>query len=216
MSTTAGSPRAVEQMGPVFDTLGWTQTDWNAMFDPSTWAGADEAGSPGERNFHNARRWLLNPPAPFRVRVSAATVRQTYQTYGTGARSVLNAYAAGASPRFVDRYSTTNPTWLPEPLYAWRYSQFAEMSEPEATGWAYTQLMGQNSWEYAGGRVHPAGSNQPITAWIARFGPTAYLWVLAGYTLEEATTMQDDGTLVSEEQLRVIVALTGVVLPTGV
>ncbi|MGV8846045.1 hypothetical protein [Tessaracoccus sp.] len=83
-----------------------------------------------------------------------------------------------------------------------------DLSEPEAVGWAHTALFSTNRLR----RLR----RQYIRTWLDRFGPKAYLWVLAGYDLKEATSMQKAGDLVSEDQLRVMVALNGRTLPAGV
>ena len=92
------------------------------------------------------------------------------------------------------------------------------MTEAAATGWAFTGT--GRTVPYEPSRSSAYAQEQlvlaRITAWTDRFGPDAYLHVLAGFTLDEAIALQDGGTTVTEQQLRVMIALTGVVLPAGI
>ena len=60
-----------------------------------------------------------------------------------------------------------------------------------------------------------------LRLWVRHLGPQSYLWALAGYTLPEAKRLQARGirrtsARISNQQLRVEVALTGPTLPVGV
>ncbi|MGV8847004.1 MAG: hypothetical protein ACOH1Y_18350 [Propionicimonas sp.] len=134
--------------------------------------------------------------------------RPAQMAHGSDAEAVLNAYADAASNRFVDAYLSHSQLWLDTSAsvsHAWTVTTTTlHLPEVEAVGWAYTDVLGAY-FPYA-----------VITAWTNAFGPAAYLWVLAGYDLAEAVALRDTGTVITEDQLRVMVALAGVILPAGI
>ncbi|MGV8910941.1 MAG: hypothetical protein ACOH1Y_18370 [Propionicimonas sp.] len=179
---------------------------WDELLDARTWAGVDAV--PGFRSpqtvIVDIQHWFrFSAPTPPES-ITPAVVRATYRTYGIRARLVLDAYIGGASARFADAYLSRRPDRV-DVTTAWdRTLARTGITEPQAVGWAYTDLYRRDT------------PDPSITAWTTRFGPAAYLWVLAGYTLDEATKMRDAGTVVTDAQLRVMVALNGVTLSEGV
>ncbi|MGV8846079.1 hypothetical protein [Tessaracoccus sp.] len=189
-------PTAEVTVLAVFTRMGWTAADWDDLDNPNNFTGFALV------HHWRLREWLRDPPAPFRVPVSAATVRETFAVYGHVTWEVLQVYAAGASARFVAAHTSRHRADLLDA--AWDEAQDIRMSERAATGWALTdQLVNGRTW----GRVD---------RWTLRFGESAYLWVLAGYTFEEARDMRTAGTMPGEDQLRVMAALNGKTLPPGI
>ncbi|MGV8846047.1 MAG: hypothetical protein ACOH1Y_17930 [Propionicimonas sp.] len=192
---------------------GWTQADWDDLLDQGTW------GETSDQVFKTVRSWLRRPPVWFQAPVTPAQVREMTALYGAGVPSALNALADGASERFVaavlgNRLNVRTPT------SAWEQCQDAHLSEPEAVGWAHTNHLNQINHH-----LHFSQPQQPsivetarwsIPLWVAWFGPTAYLWVLAGFTQAEAVAIRDAGTVVTDDQLRVMAALNGAALPAGI
>ncbi|MGV8910143.1 MAG: hypothetical protein ACOH1Y_14275 [Propionicimonas sp.] len=155
---------------------------------------------------NGVRHWLRTQHEPLPATITPDLIRDTYQVWGRQARTVLNAYVAGASPRFVAAYISCGHDEA-HVRRAWELTQDAGLDEPAATGWALTGQL----------KVRGAQTTvEVITAWVTLFGPAAYLCVLAGYDLGEAAAIHDAGELVTEDQLRVMAALNGVVLPEGI
>ncbi|MGV8846061.1 MAG: hypothetical protein ACOH1Y_16890 [Propionicimonas sp.] len=188
-----------------FARTGWTEADWDDLYDRDTWTG------PNTDLQYCIQEWLRHPPKHFEVPVTPATVRATLARFGTRAPLALNAYAAGASKRFVGALTDLAPQ-VHNPDGVWWYTTKLGLTEPEAVGWALT---GDLLWPVYG--VDSLPHSAPfVTRWVDRFGPKAYLWVLAGYDLTEAVALQAAGTVVTEDQLRVMVALNGTVLPDDI
>ncbi|MGV8846101.1 hypothetical protein [Tessaracoccus sp.] len=99
-----------------------------------------------------------------------------------------------------------------DPTGGWDIARLAGLAEPAAVGWALAGYLQPPD----GLARDDAGAAALITGWTDLWGPTAYLWVLAGFAGAEATAMRDAETTMSEEQLRVMVALAGVTLPDGI
>ncbi|MGV8846067.1 MAG: hypothetical protein ACOH1Y_14280 [Propionicimonas sp.] len=197
MPTT--TPPSWGVLSPVFARMGWTPADWAALDDPATWPARVKM------KYHGLLgEWLRDPPPHFNTPVSPALVRDTFTAHPGWAALILNTYAAGASERFVnlyiDRHQGVNFVGM-----AWAEAQHHDMSEPSATGWALTN--------HQLGLPH---HRQEISSWVRLFGPTAYLWPLAGYDLDEAIAMSDVGWPPADEQLRVMAILNGHTLPAGI
>ena len=187
-----------------FTQAGWTSQDWNCLYGTVS-QGRNAIGQT------QLRAWMRNPPTMYPYGVSPSTVLDALAMFGEQCPEALNAYAGGATPRFVATFLTHHPNGSPEEAWQALYEDLG-LTEPEAIGWACTFLLyTREGWPLTRAVIEPE-----IAAWTDRFGPTAYLHVLAGFDLAEATALQDAGTTVSEQQLRVMVALTGVVLPAGV
>lgn len=187
---------------------GWTAHDWNTLDDELF---AEDFDSTTLANgFYQVREWLRHPPA-FENPVTPTLVRETITAFGVQAVFALNGYAAGASPEFVAAFLVRHPEGNPE--VGWGYAQRAHLDGPSAAGWVLTGLLNQDLTEDG----HTTGLQviRHIRVWTAAFGPTAYLWVLAGFDLGEATTLVTDQGPVSEERLRVMAALNGADLPTS-
>ncbi|MGV8910152.1 MAG: hypothetical protein ACOH1Y_14320 [Propionicimonas sp.] len=180
----------------VFTRMGWTAADWDDLDNPNNFTGFALV------HHWRLREWLRDPPAPFRVPVSAATVRETFALYGHVTWEVLQVYAAGASARFVAAHLSCHRAGLL--AVAWDEAQENALSERAATGWALTSHLVAHRWGVG------------VDRWAFRFGEAAYLWVLAGYTFEEARDMRTAGTMPGEDQLRVMAALNGKTLPPGI
>ncbi|MGV8910657.1 MAG: hypothetical protein ACOH1Y_16900 [Propionicimonas sp.] len=188
-----------------FTRLGWTAAEWEDLYNQ---------GTPASISQHYLQEWLVSPPERFAASISPDLVRETFALYGSLAQHVLNAYAAGASARFVNTYAGQHE-WLGHTIKdTWADLADLGLSEAACTGWAH---IGGHRWPTGGHDASlGAGNDSLVARWVNQFGPASYLWVLAGYTLDEATNMRDSGTVVSEKQLRVMVALAGVVLPDGI
>ncbi|MGV8846085.1 hypothetical protein [Tessaracoccus sp.] len=181
-------PGYMSTCSPELALMGWTVADWDALDDPGTW---DRTNI----NWHfHVRDWLSFPPKQFEVLVSPQQVRDALIVHGVYVREALDAYAAGASERFVTAFQRRCP--VETAVTAWQRATWAGLSEPAAFGWAQAGMLAE-------------GMDQQKAAWVAQLGPDAYLWVLAGYTLEETTAMRDAGATVSNEQLQVQAALAG-------
>ncbi|MGV8846054.1 MAG: hypothetical protein ACOH1Y_16925 [Propionicimonas sp.] len=184
--------------------IGWTTQDWDDLDDYRTWGQVDE------QNHQRVRYWLRHPPERFDVPVSPGLVRETTARYGRQTPGALNAYAAGASERFVAAHLAHGLRVLNADI-AWGACRHSSLSEVSSTGWALTgQLVVVDTgttW---------TGLLDRILQWAALFGEFAYLWVLAGFTFEEATVMQAAGPPASKDQLRVMAALNGFTLPAGI
>jgi len=133
---------------------------------------------------------------------------------------MLTVIGAGVPERFAIAFLDRNPdSTAPLLLNGWRNAITLRLNEEEASGWAATgYLRGQFYTQTAGqtglGRDAMAAE---IGAWTNRFGPGAFLWVLAGFTLDEAVELRKNGTVITSEQLHVMVALNGAtVLPASV
>ncbi|MGV8846044.1 hypothetical protein [Tessaracoccus sp.] len=187
--------------------IGWTAADWDDLMDASTWE--------GPADHQDIQWWLENPPLQFAWHpITPTQFRETCTRYGKNAGYVLSAYAEGAAPRFVDVFIGAGPVIPAEASVmrarlAWMNAKELRLSEDQAVGWAHADLLIVDL-------LRTPDGVPVITTWIARFGPTAYLWVLAGYTLDEATAMQDAGTVITDDQLRVAVTLKGITLPAGI
>ncbi|MGV8910658.1 MAG: hypothetical protein ACOH1Y_16905 [Propionicimonas sp.] len=113
-----------------------------------------------------------------------------------------------------------------DPEAAWAFACQVGLSEPEAVGWALTGYLHgppgprrrlDDGAYLACARAHySARKASQIGKWTRLFGPAAYLWPLAGFTLDEATEMWEAGNAPTEGQLRVMAALAGPALPAGV
>ncbi|MGV8847010.1 hypothetical protein [Tessaracoccus sp.] len=177
------------------------------LLDVTTWVGVYPPGFTSHSQAPlEISEWLENDEPFYAPGTTPALTqgRRIFTTHGVKARQVLDAYAAGASPRFVDAWLTPSPLQAGRATHAdgaWQCATFMHLPEPEAVGWAYTDLLVHNEWA--------------ITTWVDSLGPTSYLWVLAGFTLAEAAAMRDGGT-VTDQQLRVMVALNGTSLPAGI
>ncbi|MGV8846046.1 MAG: hypothetical protein ACOH1Y_17935 [Propionicimonas sp.] len=184
-----------------FTRMGWSDQDWAELTDPATWAQVSSGHLEYVLNF------LDHEPEAF---VTPVTVREVFIRYGKDGGHVLTAYADGASPRFVDAFTGVTRQRLNDTVgamrarLAWMNAKELRLPEDQAIGWVHADLL-----DYVDQQV-------VITAWVDLFGPKAYLWPLAGFTLTEATALEADGTVVSEDQLRVMAALAGAVLPAGV
>ncbi|MGV8910944.1 MAG: hypothetical protein ACOH1Y_18390 [Propionicimonas sp.] len=187
-----------------FARIGWAEADWDALDDVGTWAGVNV-----DRHLC-VRRWLRDAPERFEVPVSPAVARETFAVYGQRTPQVLNALAGGATARFVDAYLTL---WGADVDTAWTFACQVGLAEPEAVGWAHTDRLVISKW--VGKQPHILRGSA-IRPWLDRFGPVSYLWVLAGFTLDETAAMVEGGATVSEGQLRVMAALNGVSLPAGI
>jgi len=209
------SSRAVEQ----FLAMGWTAEDWQDLDQEMT----DRAGGQvrgvstgygvSADRVTNIREWLRMPPESFAAPMTTGTVRETFATHGVLTSIVLDAYAAGASTRFVDAFFTAPGQF--DVRKAWAITSTARLSEPAAVGWALTGRL----CSAAGPGVAEENENivdVRVTPWTDLFGSNAYLHILAGFTFAEAIELKDTGVHISEEQLRVMVALAGVVLPAGI
>ncbi|MGV8847006.1 MAG: hypothetical protein ACOH1Y_18360 [Propionicimonas sp.] len=177
--------------------------DWEDVVNPATWEGVTVPGFRSPRTvIVDIQRWLrFTDPLPT---IWITVVRATYRTYGTRARLVLDAYTSGATARFVTAYLSRREGAV-DVREAWHQTLARTgITEPQAVGWAYTDLYRRDT------------PDPSITAWSTRFGPAAYLWVLAGYDLAEAWAIQASGTIPTDEQLRVMVALAGYTLPAGI
>ncbi|MGV8846048.1 MAG: hypothetical protein ACOH1Y_17925 [Propionicimonas sp.] len=186
------------RVSPEFARMGWTTADWLTLSSRCL----------------SLRGWLQFPPETFHQNVSPGLALELDTLYGARAPMVLNALAAGASTRFVATILGDRPQPIPaSPQVVWRWAQRAGLDEPGACGWAHTDLLNRKS-------SSPVTEKRAMLAlipqWVDRFGPKAYLWVLAGFTLAEATAMQEAETVVTEDQLRVMAALNGVSLPAGI
>ena len=190
-----------------FAAIGWTAQQWDdtyqALFPASP--------KPGSKALAN---WLRNPPKELvnhlGVPITPAMVLQLLDRYGTQTPRVLTGLTAGASERFAATY--LNPKWRHHSratTTGWAYAQSIGLTEPHATGWAPTGYLN------ARGKT-PGGPTKLIRTWTTQFGPDAYLYVLAGFDLDEAVAMRDAKTLPTEDQVRVMVALNGHTLPDGV
>ncbi|MGV8847005.1 MAG: hypothetical protein ACOH1Y_18355 [Propionicimonas sp.] len=183
---------------------------WDKLVDAATWEGVTVPGFGSPRAvIADIQRWLsvADTGQLDILRFTPALVRATYRTYGIRARLVLAAYAAGASEEFVTAYlSRRDHAAVVHVQQAWHQTRTgsAGVTEHEAVGWAHTDL------------YRPDTPDPAITSWTKALGPAAYLWVLAGYNLDEAVAMRDAGTPVTDQQLRVMVALAGTTLPAGI
>ncbi|MGV8910945.1 MAG: hypothetical protein ACOH1Y_18395 [Propionicimonas sp.] len=193
--------------------IGWTEADWTALMVEGLTAGAVDASTASARLV--VRQWLLSPPPKFVAAVTPLTVRVTFAVHGRSTPGVLDAYAAGASERFVDAFlnGRHDRVGQEEPLDGWTCARAAHLREPAATGWALTGRLMQSS--LLGRGLSLGVLARHIRLWVDRCGETAYLWVLAGFTMDEATAMLD-GSVVTDEQLRVMVDLNGMALPAGI
>jgi len=191
-----------------YTQAGWTSSDWNLLYLHGVVHHQEDYFSPGRQEL---RAWMRNPPSMYPNGVTPADTNDAFTAYGSQTPEALNARAAGASARFVAAFMGAHRGGKPE--YAWAIlHDDLGLVEAEATGWAATRYLSAGQGRTPG----PPGVNPVVTRWRDRFGPTSYLYVLGGYDIEEATTMQEAGTPVSEQQLRVMVALRGIVLPAGI
>ena len=184
-----------------FARMGWTFDDWDDL-DEATWDGL-----PADRHLE-LRVWLRNPPV-FKTSLSPAVVREVTARFRRWARQALDAYAAGASSRFIAVFILRHQDG--NPAAAWKYAYSTGMAEEIAAGWAATDLLYLRPWP-----TNHRGDKQlvldRIMPWLDRFGSYGHLYVLAGYTLEEAVAIDDaalrNGTpRVTREQLEAMVAL---------
>ena len=206
-----------------FEAMGWSADDWHDVDrDLALMFGSPlgrPSGSAAPRSRYTLREWLRDPPAVFEAPVTRAMVLHAVRAHGYGlAPMALEASAAGASTRFVDAFLTNFQTEFrfatARPDVAWATAWLAGLSEPEATGWALTGLLLADPDGDAVIDVGLIGAR--LTPWVDRLGPTSYLFLLAGYTLEEAEALRDAGKSPTGEQLRVMAALNGHTLPPGV
>ena len=208
VSRASGVPGSVIYPDGVagFARIGWSTRDWDDLYDfltasPQLAAGATVLAS-----------WLRHPPAVFVAALTPDQVRDVFARHGKRAGQVLRAMAAGASERFVVAFS--GPPWnamiAPTAVNAWRDAVVVlGLTEKQATGWAAT------GWLQAPAKTQEESAGL-ILVWTDRFGSSAYLWPLAGFTLDEATAMRDHKSSPTQDQLRVMVALNGHILPDGV
>ncbi|MGV8847007.1 hypothetical protein [Tessaracoccus sp.] len=196
-----------------FTGHGWTAAQWDDLC--TFYAGHDQAGG------QEVAYWLRHPPATFATPITPTMIRDLFDRYEELTFHVLTAIAAGASERFCAGFF--NPQWHRRDHVAvvdgWAQATALNLTEPEAVGWAATDYLGCLR-DPAVLRGVPSLSRAQlavlIRTWISFFGPTAYLYVLAGYDLDEAVAMRDAKTSPTPEQLRVMVALAGHTLPAGV
>ena len=197
-----------------FTSLGWTADDWRGVDELADDLLGEVVGLGLMRGtFINLREWLRQPPAVFKNHLSPALVRETLGKHDLLTSTILDAYAAGASARFVDAFLAGPGT--KDVMTAWAITQCAHLSEPEAVGWALTGRVKVYAGPGSTGEDEHVVADR-ITWWAGRFGPTSYLLVLAGFTFDEAAAMQDAGRMPAVAQLRVMAALNGHVLPAGV
>ena len=208
-----------------FTGWGWTAQDWHEVdtevgdlfgFKRGMLARA------GRRSNYNLREWLRDPPTVVTAAVGRDRFAQAVADHGpTMATNVLDVYAAGASTRFAATFLAKDANhragWPQRDVTsAWEITQEAHLTEPAVTGWALTGWLARHR-QMDGAPAEDVGMiARRITAWADQFGPGAYLYVLAGFTLEEAITLRDAGDSPTGEQLRVMAALNGHTLPVGV
>ena len=198
--------------------MGWTSTEWDDTF--RFLVTAPDGTYKVQAAVAGVHAWLRNPPY-FSVPISAATVQDVFTRHGKQTAPVLSILATGGTERFAVAF-VNQPHWpVPKTSPAqvaeaatdgWRFARSLGLAEQSATGWAATGYLHTSQ--------HQPAARESMTAlikeWTDLFGPTAYLWVLAGFDLDEATAMRDAHTTPTQEQLRVMVALNGHVLPDGV
>ncbi|MGV8910654.1 MAG: hypothetical protein ACOH1Y_16885, partial [Propionicimonas sp.] len=151
---------------------GWTAEDWDEVYDMGA-----AFPAPHQRYL---QRWLLHPPEQFVVLVTPQQVRGAFAVYGPMVTGALDAFAAGASDRFVAAFAAHQEHLVDLTRSTWLTLVSMGLSEPAATGWALTLGPGSSL----------AASMARLARWVGSFGETAYLWVLAGFTLEEATKLR--------------------------
>ena len=196
-----------------FMSIGWTTDQWTALH---AFFADRETPTGGPAVAH----WLRTPPARFVIPITPAMVKDLNARHGEQTAQVLAAMAAGASERFCVAF--LNPGWdistHVSVLDGWAQAAAIDLAEHDAVGWAATDYLGCRR----GPTVHglPSASRAQLTVrvstWVNYFGPGAYLYVLGGFDLDEAVAMRDAGTSPTPDQLRVMVALAGVILPPGV
>ncbi|MGV8910943.1 MAG: hypothetical protein ACOH1Y_18385 [Propionicimonas sp.] len=203
---------------PYLVEMGWTSDEFNSLdrdldvhlLEPVS--AADPFAARGD-----IYGWLRNSPSDWKVAVSPTVVRETLVRYGPGdggAGGVLTAFAAGASERFVAAFTSRHRRQ--DTRTAWLFAEFGHLAEPEATGWALTDYLFPSHLTPASLEAQYWEAEAILGDWRRGFGPRSYLWVLAGFTLNEATAMQDQNATVSDDQLRVMAALNGFTLPASI
>lgn len=193
-----------------FMRAGWTRQEWDDLYEFLTDRADDGA------RFLAA--WLRNPPARFVNPISPALVRDVYARHPKVAEQVMIAIGAGATERFAITFIRASPL-IRAAIAGWQFSRALGLAEPAATGWAATGYLhdrGNNADFHGALTGDGAAARRTINAWVDAFGPGSYLYVLAGITLKEAVAMRAAGDQVSDQQLRVMAALNGYVLPAGI
>ncbi|MGV8847000.1 hypothetical protein [Tessaracoccus sp.] len=192
-----------------FAAMDWTDQDWDDLL--TRWGGLP-AGVQTK-----VRDWLLKPrkePLPQPLTPAGLGSVLSAETWTTSL--VLDALGNGVPPVFIAAITARLSagggrahTLDFHPNIEWRNALDLGLAEDQAVTWAYTTLLESSPHRSLSER-------SPLLAWTDQFGPTAYLWAAAGYTLNEALTMRDSGTTVTNDQLRVAVALKGITLPAGI
>lgn len=102
----------------------------------------------------------------------------------------------------------------PARFVAWATTTAAGLSEVDATGWALTgQLLADPDTQAV---VDVPLVSAQLMPWVEQVGPASWLFLLAGFTLDEAVALADAGTTPTEQQLQVMAVLNGHTLPEGV
>ena len=189
------------------ETAGWTSQDWVRFHTASTDRVLDE--------------WLTDLPAipPSFTPSFVQSIIDSAQN-GVIPVQVLNAVAGGVPVGFAtagigrwrDGWYDADHT-MDQISKTWSIAQSLGLSDQEATGWLLTGqlIVAYNTWKI-GSAVDTVGAR--IGPW-RKYGPTAYLFVLAGLGLREAAkAVKQPGW--DDQTLRVMLALNGVVLPPGI
>ena len=211
---TVASAAVLRATRAEFVTAGWTAEQWDDLYDHLSVSRA-----PGALILTS---WLRNPDLTFLVPITPATVLDFLTRYGKQAAQLLTAVDAGATERFTLTF--LGPSWIRSDygaaVKAWQYATQIGLAEPQAVGWAATGYLHSRFYDQPTAHGAPTLSRDErttlIRAWTDRFGPNAFLYVLAGITADEAATMRYARRSPTQDQLRVMVALNGVILPAGV
>ncbi|MGV8846057.1 MAG: hypothetical protein ACOH1Y_16910 [Propionicimonas sp.] len=186
-----------------FARMGWTAEEWADLDDVSTWAGMDLL------DHMSVREWLRRSPTRFDGVVSPSMVREAWDTYGHQAEGPLAGYAAGATTRFTAAFLGAHPDIHPDIVHAWDAAQRLGLTEQDACLWALPDelfIKGDGTIPDHRQAEEEARQLERVTDWTGRFGETAYLWVLAGYTFKAASVLLDAGVQVDDDQLRAMAA----------
>ena len=198
-----------------FAELGWARGQWHDLH--AFFSGHDQG--PSGRAVAN---WLCHPPDFFITPITAAQVRDLYTRHGDQTCQVLNAVAAGASERFCDAYlnpagGVVDDQYDADVAGGWANALSLGLSEPQAVGWAAAgYLRAKFAYVLVRNGIDLDEATAMIRIWTSQFGPTAYLYVLAGVGWAAAGYLRDHHTSPTDERLRVMAALKGATLPDGI
>ena len=197
-------PEIPEQTPAAAASAGWTVQDWIRLHTKARGL---------------TRKWLWNMPL-LPEPLAAEAIENLMSPYTSFfAAGVLDQIAAGIPQRFVfeagDWAIDVDPRNAGDRLrLLWDLVQDLGMTEAEAFGWLLTGKLYVPVRKWESGEAEGIVTRK-IGPWRDKYGPTAYLWVLAGVGLREAArSVKNPGW--DDDTLRTMVALNGVVLPAGV